>query len=474
MFENEKPNLSYELVGLTDFNKDVDDFLQKMDIKISRKGFKFQIPFHFPLPALSRRTIRILLVVFNLTALLLSGFLGFKYVRPVRIQNMTLDQLWEYRTLAPVYSTPLVADINNDHVNDVIVNSSDGKLYSLDGFTGKRHFFFETESPLLASPVLLQRSSREKHIVLATGENRLYLLDSDKRCIWSTIRQDLDSPVISTPLVLKINGDEVLDIVVGAEDGKLYAFDGDRGWLIWKTKATKGRFFSTPLAMDINQDGISDLVIGSPENTVYGIDGRTGSKIWETATEGPVNSSAVSLDKTTFFIGDEQGTIYKINSRTGRIIASVNTGSGIVSTPVIINNPIQPLLVVPLQNGTVRTFSSATLKSAWSYDTKSQDAFTSSPAVFDMNNDTSDDLVLTSRNGNVYILNGQNGKDLVRPYFTGNSISSSPVLADINRDKQLEIIFGSENGSITALSLKTVPDKLISANRIVYGSFLNK
>ncbi len=401
-------------------------------------------------------------------------FIASRQVSSVTVENMTIDRLWEYKTLAPVFATPAIADINNDGLNEVIVNSMDGKMYVLDGTSGKRHFFFETEDPLLSSPVIRENKNKEKWIILAGQDKSIYAISGSGKCQWSTIRQDMETSVISTPVFASLSGADSLDVVLAGSDGKVYALNGDRGWRLWKSQETAGRFFSTPLVVNINEDTVPDIIVGSPNKRIYGLDGKTGLKLWETKVEGPVNSSAIIFDSGSSIVCDETGIIYKLKTETGLIIEKMDLNASIISTPAIINRQVAPVLIVPLKNGTVKAVAAGTFKMLWEYDTKYQDPIVSSPAIYDMNSDGCDDVVLTSRNGYLYVLDGKDGKDLVAPHFAENSVSSSPVLADINGDGYLDIVFGSENGNVIALTLKTVPDRLVKKNRIVHGTFLNR
>ena len=454
LFKNTKPAIC------NDLNKIIKEF--KKGIKEERRPMKT--------PLVRKKNLFTLLMI--LLALLI--LFGFTKIKPVRVTNLTIDKLWQYKTLSAIFSTPAIADINNDNVNDIIINSTDGKLYSIDGKKGERLFFFETGKPILSSPVILERSGKEKWIILAGKDGKVYTINKDNRCMWATIRQNLDSPVISTPVLSMINNDGIPDIIIAATDGKIYAFDGDRGWLIWKSGDTVGEFFSTPLPIKINNDEVADIIIGSPENKIYGIDGKTGLKIWERSVYGPVNSSPVYFNDKIIFIGDEKGILYKINIETGNALSQISLGAPIISTPAMINIQGKPLLTVPLKDGTIKAVNPKDLNITWEFDTKYQDPFLASPAVFDLNRDGAEDIVITSRNGYLYLINGKNGRNLMKPYFTGSSISSSPVLADINNDGFLDVVFGSESGYLFAFTIKTVPDKIIEQNKIVYGTFLNR
>ena len=444
-----------------------DQLLKKLDRDI-RKTRRFK------LPRLNASAARMLLLGCGVAVIVVGLFAATRMIDPVRVDNITLDKLWEYKTLAPIISSPAIADIDNDGANEVLITSTDGKFYALEARTGKRIFFFETWHPIIASPVCSRPNGKERWIVFAGEDRKVYTLSGTGRCLWATIPQTIDTPVISTPALLRINAVAIPYNVVAGENGKLYGLDGNRGWLIWRSQETTGKFFSTPMAVRINDDITPDLIVGSPDRKVYGIDGRNGQKIWETAVQGPVNSSAILLDEKTAVIGDEEGWIFTVDVRTGRIRGKTCLGSSVISSPVILNRTVKPLICVPLKDGTIKALDAASLKCVWSSDTGYQDAFVATPAVFDLNNDRCDDIVVTSRNGNCYVLNGRDGKELAEPFFCGNSVSSSPALADLNDDGYLDIVFGSENGSVYAVSVKTVPDRLVKRNRIVHGSFLDR
>jgi len=98
-------------------------------------------------------------------------------------------KVWEFQTgYYPVFSSPAVADINDDGKPEVIVGSGDGKVYALNGENGQ--------------------------------------------LIWSFSTGDW---IFSSPAVADIDRDGLLDIVVGSVNGKIYRFEATRphGKVIW-------------------------------------------------------------------------------------------------------------------------------------------------------------------------------------------------------------------------------------------------
>jgi outer membrane protein assembly factor BamB len=96
-------------------------------------------------------------------------------------------------------------------------------------------------------------------------------------------------PVIgsqSSPRAADLNGDGVLDIIMGAgkneyehSDQGILAFDGNTGELIWQQEAGD-QVFGSATFLDINGDGVQDVFIGGRSNQLRALDGKTGEVIW--------------------------------------------------------------------------------------------------------------------------------------------------------------------------------------------------
>lgn len=77
-----------------------------------------------------------------------------------------------------------------------------------------------------------------------------------------------------------------------------------------------------------------------------------------------------------------------------------------------------------------------------------------SPAVDDVDDDGSKEVVVGSLDGNLYVLNGANGH-VEWNYTTGAAVYSSAALANIDDDPQLEILVGSNDTYLYCLDGKT-------------------
>lgn len=97
-------------------------------------------------------------------------------------------------------------------------------------------------------------------------------------------------PTLSSPRTADLNGDGILDIVIGGgTDGEfsnngILAFDGVDGSLLWKRSAPN-EIFTSAIFQDINGDGIQDVFMGGRDAQLYAISGIDGTLIWEYYTD---------------------------------------------------------------------------------------------------------------------------------------------------------------------------------------------
>lgn len=72
------------------------------------------------------------------------------------------------------------------------------------------------------------------------------------------------------------------------------------------------------------------------------------------------------------------------------------------------------------------------------------------PAIADVNQDGFNEVIVSSFDSNIYVLNGQNGS-LIWKFKAKAKIQGSPAIADVNNDGSLEIVIGSLDSFIYTL-----------------------
>jgi hypothetical protein len=201
-------------------------------------------------------------------------------------------------------SSPVLANLRGDRAKEIVLATSDGLLHVFSGRTGRDVSGFPRRMRLAPDPQNATRDlgalrqgfvstpavgdingDHHRDIVVAGLDGRVYAFNSHGRTLkgWPTHidlqsvpsngRQDV--AIYASPALADLNGDGRLDVIVGAADQKIYAWNGRGnalpGWPVLARDGANGvitRVFSSPAVGDLNGDGKPDVVESS--NEVYG------------------------------------------------------------------------------------------------------------------------------------------------------------------------------------------------------------
>lgn len=192
-------------------------------------------------------------------------------------------------------SAPVVADIDGDGQREIVVGSYDHNVYVYRA-NGQLVWKYETRDVIMSTAAVgdVAPGSPGLEIVIGSGDRFVYLLSSSGQLLWKRATGWI---VRSSPLLVDIDGDGALEIVIGSDDKKVWAWrnTGDRltGW----PQSTGAAVSSSPVAGDIDHDGQLEIVVGSDDGFVYAwnADGSAATD-WPKEAGYPIKSAPAILN----------------------------------------------------------------------------------------------------------------------------------------------------------------------------------
>ncbi len=184
---------------------------------------------------------------------------------------------------ADTYSSPVIGDLNNNDLLEIIICNENGKIYCLNHkgdhiWIGSKEELqpYDTGSPIKSTPAIgdLDRDGYME-IVVGCDDGKIYCIDYEGKLKWTF---NTYSPIRSSPSIANVDiSTEELEVVIGSDNGVTYCLNSD-GTLNWQFPAvgegTKGAFSVSPSAVDLNSfpDGGYETVAMSADGHIYCLD----------------------------------------------------------------------------------------------------------------------------------------------------------------------------------------------------------
>ena len=184
---------------------------------------------------------------------------------------------WPFATSSEVVGSIVSGDIDNDGMFEVVAHVRNSELYGLNhdatNMPGFPRFVAINAPFFVASPALGDFNNDDVLDIVTVGNSggvtKLYLIDGNG-ANFPGFPFNLGSDVTeSSPVIADLNGDGMLDIVLGDESKFLYAWDMNTDLLPGFPIATGDAIRATPWVDDVDQDGDVDLITYSWDQNVY-------------------------------------------------------------------------------------------------------------------------------------------------------------------------------------------------------------
>ena len=249
------------------------------------------------------------------------------------LRDPTLKRGFPLRVGSSGESSPQLADVTGDGRAEIVSATSEGVITVRSGRTGRplrgwpramtrygsavaRRRIGPLRQGFAGTPAVGDIAAGRRPEVVASGlDGRVYAWSArGRRVPGFPVRVDARGPqgdgrregaIYASPALADLDADRRLDIVVGAADQKLYAWNG-RGRRLpgWPVLAQDGgdqaKILSSPAVGDIDGDGSPDVVEGTAE--AYGTTPDTSGRVYAFSARGkllpgwPVRPPALSAE----------------------------------------------------------------------------------------------------------------------------------------------------------------------------------
>jgi hypothetical protein len=345
------------------------------------------------------------------------------------------------------HSSPVVADVDGDGVQDIAFGGLDGKVHIADESGGAVPGWPRAVIPYgSGKPVAIESTptvddlDKDGKVEVIVGAGSLlkrnqhgglvvFRRDGSVKCRVATMdiyNQWTGGPpdgyrdgVFTTPAVGDINGDGWKDIVFGAWDHRIYAVDRHCRKIYGFPVDALDTITSSPALYDVDRDGRHEIFIGSDATPsggyVWAIDWRPhrGPRVLWRRTRGEIVQSSPAIANIDGDAGMELvvgAGVYYQNESSNKVFAfNLENGSDVRGWP---------------REAHGNTFGS--------------------PAVGDLDNDGRNEVVIATRDGRVQAWKG-NGQLVwrVTPKTGTGAYISTPVIADLDGDGDNDVAVGN-------------------------------
>lgn len=389
-------------------------------------------------------------------------------------------------------SSPNLGDIDADSSQEIVVASVDGSVYAWRG--DGTPYFLDNEDGLFAelafgdstySAVAFGDLDADglMEVVAGCERGRVYAwhcsdgnsdMRADRVAGFPVYTFGLGA-VRASPAVADLDGDGRDEIVVGADDMRLYAWEVEPGDSVRVVPGFPldlgGEVRSSAALFNADTDDHLEIAALSGDGRLFLID--TDGSIMD---GWPALTPSLSLSQSSVAVGDMNGDAsLEVVALTGEGRAySLSLGGdrragwpagieGYATTEpaladvdgdgyseVVLTTPDQ--VIVLNHNGT--------FASGWPVGVESGDAFGPCAVVGDVNGDGKVDVVCGTVSGAVHAWHADGQPVSGFPIAAGGAITSCPILGDIDTDGVRELVVATEDGEVYAWDLGVEDDSL--------------
>jgi|GEM_PF-970129 len=371
----------------------------------------------------------------------------------------TLEWKWSV-PYHQVMMTPLVIDVNNDAIPDIIFTTFEGGAYTGAGVVraisgdDSGYLWSNSTANVDAGSHLAAGDINHDGLIEIVGvdtSGRIVVLNgstnnSVAEVIWRST--ETVTSTYSEPVLADLNQDGTAEIIVAQ---RAFSINGENLDLIWEVPDDNNYYYPSVVA-DVDLDGAPEIISGHAiydTNTIYSGD---GSPTISLGLGGYVGVANLDDEPYPEIVVVHDSDVYLLE-HTGEIIwqreipdgAEANRNHG--GAPTIADVDGDGDLEIGVAGGYYYVVFEADGNELWRSTNGLVDDYSSyrtGSAVFDFDGDGRVEVVYSDEN-TLFVFDGRNGTVLWSTPSSSGTLFELPVIADVDADGHAEIIMSANN-----------------------------
>jgi outer membrane protein assembly factor BamB len=258
--------------------------------------------------------------------------------RVVSLNRQTGALNWETPMQSPILASPVVVN------GTIYIGAADKNLYALDAATGRQRWAFATQDWIVSAVAYAG-----DRVIVASQDSRIHVVGSETGRQRSVYHTGIGRHIGAGPAV---QGDRAY---FGSVGGRVWAVDWrattyplERGLLFWKTHLFLWGVLSKPPEQKGNVwfRRVGGDVRHTPaiaHNTVYAttlqgkivaLDAATGTERWR-ADLGVDITAAPTVAGASVLIGTKSGIVFGLDAHSGEVLWDFKTDGRITASPIV-------------------------------------------------------------------------------------------------------------------------------------------
>ncbi|MDW8297375.1 MAG: hypothetical protein RMJ97_10895 [Raineya sp.] len=336
----------------------------------------------------------------------------------------------------------------------------------------------------------------EEKLYFGIDEGYLYAYDlKQNKILWHYktpfLEKENTGNVEGCPVLADLNQDGENDVICNVRGRGVVALNGKTGVPLWIQMLTydNGAFLCSPLCVDVNNDGIDDVISGGwnsgglgRESLLYALNGKNGQILWNYSLGTGLKSSPILVEKGSkkaIVVASTYSVVHYVDLQGKHLYAldlNLPSGqiSGLYASPTITPNETLAIGTSWWSDNDdglwIAHLKSADIEQENSYgyrivSSKAQNFFpanriTASAVVGQITHKKNWQLAVPTEKGELLIYDETTRK--LERYKLPAGSECTPLLADIDNDKKLELLIASYDGYLYCYALPHKKAKVFS------------